>query len=193
MKISMLHIGFILTAGAVVAFAADELPQPKISDKNSASVAPSAAVSTKIMAALPKYDPTPAPAPATPAEPKPGDPVKVTTPEDIAKAANPDNADLFVLPTMVVRHKRRPRLTPDMVMTKQEMGATYAKQNYSELDQALNKYTLPLFGTSLDARAYEDYQRMKNSQMQQDVNSLAKTVQQIDPAEAKALRDAVSK
>ena len=53
MKISMLHLGFILIAGAVAASAADELPAPKISDKNTAAVAPSAATSDKIMAALP--------------------------------------------------------------------------------------------------------------------------------------------
>jgi len=193
MKISMLHLGFILIAGAVAASAADELPAPKISDKNTAAVAPSAATSDKIMAALPKYDPAPAAAPATPAEPKPGDPVKPVTPEDIARAANPDNADMLVLPKMVVKQKPRPRLTPNTVLSKQDLGAAFAKQNYSQLDQALNKFTLPLFGTSLEARAYEDYQRQKKEQMQQDINSLAKAVEQTDPAEAKALRDAVSK
>src|SRR6478609_10985855 len=90
MKISMLHLGFILIAGAVAASAADELPAPKISDKNTAAVAPSAATSDKIMAALPKYDPAPTAVPATPAEPKPGDPV---------------NADMLVLPKMVVKQK----------------------------------------------------------------------------------------
>jgi hypothetical protein len=193
MKTSMLHLGFILAAGAVTALAADDLPAPKISDKNTAAVAPSPVVTTKIMAGLPKYDPNPAPIPAAPAEPKPGDPVKVVTPEDIAKAANPDNADMLVLPKMVVRQKPRPRLNSDVVLSKKDLGAQFAKQNYGQLDQALNKFTLPLFGTSMEARAYEDYQRQKNAQMKDDINSLSKAVEAGDPAEAKALRDAMAR
>ncbi|MEJ1972265.1 MAG: hypothetical protein WDM96_07320 [Lacunisphaera sp.] len=187
MKTSVLHLGFILAAGAVAASAADELPAPKISDKNTAAVAPSPAVSDKIMAGLPKYDPTPAATPAAPAEPKPGDPVKPVTPEDIARTANPDNADLLVLPKIVVKQKPRPRLTPDAVLTKKDLGAEFAKQHYTQLDQALNKYTRCPFSaprwrpaptTTISAR--------KNAQMKDDVNSLSKAVEASDPAEAKA-------
>ncbi len=193
MNTSLVRLGFILAAGAVSALADDELPAPKISDNNSAAVAPSPAVSNKIMSGLPKYDSAAPAAPAAPAEPKPGDPVKPVTNEDIAKAANPDNADLLVLPKMVVKQKPRPRLTPNVVLSKQDLGAAFAKQNYSQLDQALNKFTLPLFGTSLEARAYEDYQRQKNAQFKEDMNALSKAVEAADPAEAKALRDAMAK
>lgn len=196
MKSSMRHLGFILAASTVTALAADDLPAAKISDKNTAAVAPSPAVTQQIVSSLPKYDPQAAPAAAAAAaaqaEPKPGDPVKPVTPEDIARAANPDNADLLVLPKMTVKQKPRPRLSPDLVVTPAARGENFLKQS-TQLDQALNKFTLPLFGASAEARAYDDYERKKNAQMKDDVNSLAKAVQATDPAEAKALRDAMAK
>jgi len=195
MKTSMRQLGFIVAAvAATSALAVEEEPLPKISDNNPAAVAPSPAVSNKIISGLPKYDPAAPAAPAAPADPKPGDPVKPVTREDIAFAANPDNADLLVLPKMVVKQKPRPRLTEDVLYKdKKDFGAIFAKQNYTQFDQALNKYTLPLFGTSLEARAYDDYMRQKNEQVKSDVNAIAKAVEQSDAAEAKALRDAVSK
>jgi len=130
MKTSMAHLGFILIAAAGTILAADEQPLPKISEKNAAAVAPSPAVSQQIISGLPKYDPAPPPAPVAPAEAKPGDPVKPVTPDDIARAANPDNADLLVLPKMVVKQKPRPRLTQDVVYKdKKDFGAIFAKQN----------------------------------------------------------------
>ena len=75
----------------------------------------------------------------------------------------------------------------------EDFGAIFAKQNYTQLDQALNKFTLPLFGTSLEARAYDDYMRQKNEQMRDDVSSLSKAVEAENPAEAKALREAAGK
>jgi len=102
--------------------------------------------------------------------------------------------DLLELPTMVVKQKARPRLTQDVVYKdKKDFGAIFAKQNYTQLDQALNKFTLPLFGTSLEARAYDDYMRQKNEQMREDIGSLSKAVEAEDPAEAKALREAAGK
>lgn len=195
MKPSMRHLGFILAcAAATSALAVEDAPIPKISENNPAAVAPSPAVSNKIISGLPKFDPAAPPAPVVAAEPKPGDPVKPVTREDIARAANPDNADLLVMPTMVVKQKPRPRLTEDVVYKdKKDFGAIFAKQNYTQLDQALNKFTLPLFGTSLEARAYDDYMRLKNEQARQDVGQIAKAVESTDPAEAKALRDAMAK
>jgi hypothetical protein len=181
MKPSM-PLGFILAAVAATAFAAEEAPIPKISENNTAAVAPSPTVSKNIISGLPKYQSmTPAPAPAA----------KPETPGGPGGAVDPD---LLVLPTMVVKQKPRPRLTDDVVYKdKKDFGALFAKQNYTQLDQALNKFTLPLFGTSLEARAYDDYMRMKNQQMQEDVNQLSKAVEAVDAAEAKALREAATK
>ena len=177
MKPSMSRLGFVLTAAVASSFAAEDAPIPKISENNAAAVAPSAAVSQNIISGLPKYSPqaaTPAAKPAT-----------------APVAADPD---LLELPTMVVKQKARPRLTQDVVYKdKKDFGAIFAKQNYTQLDQALNKFTLPLFGTSLEARAYDDYMRQKNEQMRDDVGSLSKAVEAENPAEAKALREAAGK
>jgi len=179
----MRHLGFILTTVvATSAFAAEEAPIPKISENNPAAVAPSPVVSKNIISGLPKFSPTaPAPAPAA----------KTDTPGGPGGAQDPD---LLVLPTMVVKQKPRPRLTESVVYKdKKDFGAIFAKQNYTQLDQALNKFTLPLFGTSLEARAYDDYMRQKNAQIKDDINALSKAVEATDPAEAKALREAASK
>lgn len=173
----MSGLGFLLASAVVTSFAAEEAPIPRISENNAAAVAPSPAVSKNIISGLPKYSP----AAATP-EAKP------------AAAPIAADPDLLELPTMVVKQKARPRLTQDVVYKdKKDFGAIFAKQNYTQLDQALNKFTLPLFGTSLEARAYDDYMRQKNEQMREDIGSLSKAVEAEDPAEAKALRDAAGK
>ena len=177
MKPSMSRLGLILTAAVASSFAAEEAPIPKISENNTAAVAPSPAVSQNIISGLPKYSPQAATPQAKPA---------------IAPIAV--DPDLLELPTMVVKQKARPRLTQDVVYKdKKDFGAIFAKQNYTQLDQALNKFTLPLFGTSLEARAYDDYMRQKNEQMRDDVSSLSKAVEAENPAEAKALREAAGK
>jgi hypothetical protein len=178
MKTSRTHLGFILAVAAGSLLAAEEPPLPKISENNTAAVAPSPAVSRQIISGLPKYDPQ----------------VIIDTEKAKAEPVTAPNPDVLVLPKMVVKQKPRPRLTQDVVYKdKKDFGAIFAKQNYSQLDQALNKFTLPLFGTSLEARAYDDFQRMKNEQMNQDVKHLSDVVKEADPAEAKALRDAVAK
>ena len=177
MKPSMSRLGFILTAAVASSFAAEDAPVPKISENNTAAVAPSAAVSQNIISGLPKYSPTAATPQAKPA----------TAPIAV-------DPDLLELPTMVVKQKARPRLTQDVVYKdKKDFGAIFAKQNYTQLDQALNKFTLPLFGTSLEARAYDDYMRQKNEQMREDIGSLSKAVEAENPTEAKALREAAGK
>lgn len=192
MKTTMPHLGFILAALATTAFAADASPAPKISDDNPAAQKPSPAVSQQLNAALPKYDPSAPPRPAAPAEPKPGDPVKVMTREDIARQADPNNPDVLVLPKITVKQKPRPRLTPEMVATSKGAADAFLKKS-TPLDQALNKFTLPLFGTSAEERAREERERAKREQLNADVTTISKALQQSDPAEAKALRDAAAR
>jgi len=93
----------------------------------------------------------------------------------------------------VVKQKPRPRLTPDVVMTRQGLGDQLAKQKFSELDRVLNKFTLPLFGTGMAERALEDYEREKKQQLNQDVLTISKALETSDPSEAKALREAAAK
>ena len=105
----------------------------------------------------------------------------------------PADPDVMELPKMVVKQKPRPRLTPEIMVTKKAFGEDLAKQKFSALDQALNKFTLPLFGTSLAERALEDYEREKKEQLNADVQNMAKALETVDPNEAKSLRAAAAK
>ncbi|AOS43091.1 hypothetical protein Verru16b_00132 [Lacunisphaera limnophila] len=127
-----------------------------------------------LLPGLPAYDPPPPP------EPK-----KLDQP-----AADPD---LLVLPTMTVKQKPRPRLNAEIVHSSKDYGNLLAKQKFSQLDQALNKFTLPLFGQSLAQRALEENEREKNAALTADVLNISKALESADPAEAKALKEAITR
>jgi hypothetical protein len=108
--------------------------------------------------------------------------------------ANAPNPDVIELPKMKVQQKKRPRLTPEVMMTTQGFNEKLATDKLSSFDRnVLNRYTLPLFGTSAADRAREEYERAKKDQLATDVLHLAKVAEVTDPAQAKALREAVSK
>ena len=134
----------------------------------------SAAVTQSITAALPKYSP---PKPVAEAQP-----------------ANAPNPDVIELPKMKVSPKQRPRLTPDISLTTKAFNEKLARDKLSSFDRdVLNRYTLPLFGTSAADRAREEYERAKKDQMAADVQHLAQVAEAIDPAQAKAMRQAIDK
>lgn len=144
-----------------------------------------------------------APPAATPSvEPKKAETTAVTPPATLPvpfsplahpTAENPSDPDVLELPKMVVKQKPRPRLTPEIMVTKKAFGEELAKQKFSALDQALNKFTLPLFGTSLAERALEDYEREKKEQLNADVQNIAKALETTDPEAAKSLRNAAAR
>ncbi len=104
---------------------------------------------------------------------------------------NAPDPDAIVLPKMKVTPKQRPRLTPDIVVTNKGL-----EDKVNPLDgKLLNKFTLPgwMGGVSAAERAREEQQRKKKEELTQDVSAIAKAVETVDPAQAKALRDAVSK
>ena len=126
-----------------------------------------------VTAALPKYDPD--------------------APKEIKSTGtvNTPNPDAIELPKFTVTQKKRPRLTPDAVITNKGL-----EQQVGPLDgKLLNKFTLPgwLGGVSAAERAREEQQLKKKEALIMDVNTIAKAVEVTDPAQAKALRDAVSK
>lgn len=138
-----------------------------------------------------------APAATPPAEPVKAEPVAVTPPvtpppfsplADPTKAEKPADPEVLELPKMVVKQKPRPKLTPEIMVTKKAFGEDLAKQKFSGLDQALNKFTLPLFGTSIADRALEEHEREKKAELASDTATMVKALEQVDPAEAKALK-----
>jgi hypothetical protein len=92
---------------------------------------------------------------------------------------------------MKVTPKQRPRLTPDLVVTNKGL-----EDKASALDgKLLNKFTLPgwMGGQTAADRAREEQRLKQKEELTQDVNTIAKAVEAVDPAQAKALRDAVAK
>jgi len=162
-----------------------------------------AALSVTVLAddkpAAPAAKPAPAVAASTPATAAPnqflipGLPAYSPPPPVEAQPAQAPNPDVLELPKMVVKQKPRPRLTPEIMVTKKAFGEDLAKQKFSGLDQALNKFTIPLFGTSMADRALEDYEREKREQMTKDTAVISKALETVDPAEAKSLKDAATK
>lgn len=141
----------------------------------SAQEAPAPAARPNLLPGLPTYTPPPPPAP------KPLDQPNTN--------ADPD---VLVLPKMTVKQKPRPRLNADIVYAPKDLGSLLAKQKYTQLDQALNKFTLPLFGQSLAERALEEHAREKKQALTADVLNLSTALKETDPAEAKALEKAIT-
>ena len=136
---------------------------------------PSPEVKQKLSSVLPKYAPPPAPVAAKPVEP-----------------------DVVELPKMTVTQKKRPRLTltEEVMMTPKGFNEKLAKENLSSFDRNfLNKFSLPAWfsGQSAEQRAREEFRLKKNDELAKSVLELAKVTDVVDPEQAKALRDAVSK
>ena len=130
-------------------------------------------VAQMLATALPKYEPPPA-----------------------AKPASPTDPEVVELPKMTVTQKKRPRLGDNVMMTPKAFNEKLANEKLSTFDRNfLNKYTLPTWfgGLSAADRARAEYDYEKKEALRSDVLHLAEVAEQVDPAQAKALRDAVNK
>ena len=107
------------------------------------------------------------------------------------------NPDVLELEKMTITNQRpRPRLTPQVMITRQGFNEQLAKERLSTLDRTvLNRFALPSWfgGKSAADRAREEFEREKNATMRSDVNALAQAVEVDNPEQAKALREAVNK
>jgi hypothetical protein len=156
--------------------------------------------------ALRAADPAAATAPLEVDKPSPGIKTQLNAPApqyiyappasvDLKPAAAPD-PDVLVLPKYTVKQRPRPRLGENVILGPDAFNEKLAKERMSSLDRnLLNKFTLPGWfgGVSAADRAREDYNREKAAELKTDVLHLAKAVEVTDPAQAKALRDAVNK
>jgi hypothetical protein len=150
--------------------------------------------------------PAPAPAAATPATDEVARQLAATlasireqsvarAPENQKEAA-PVDPDVLELPKMTVKQQPKPRvrLGEGSILGPKAFNEDLAKKNLSTLDRSiLNKFTLPLFGTSAADRAREDYNIAQKQQFMSDVLTISKAAEQTDPAAAKALREAAAK
>ena len=166
--------------------AAPEAPPP--APKRNRAI--SGDVAAMLASNLPKYTPPPpAPPPLTAAE--------------LAKKAEEDAADLretdkpkntiVRLEKFVVQEQRPVIFSERQIHTKKGLAALAMRRYISDADRALNRWTLPLFGSSSEARAlamYADDERLKNmADLSDNVNMVMKS----DPTTGGAVKDAAQK
>jgi len=180
---TVLLLTLCLATGSTV-LRAEDPPKPS-ADQTPPAPAPAAAPEFKIApapstlspaqqqvnAALPKYDPNAA--------------------ERLKPTSNAPSADAIELPKVTVTQKKRPRLTPEIVITNKGL-----EDKISPMDtKLLNNFTLPawLGGKTAAERAREEQKLKEKQAFTKDVNELAKAVEVTDPDQAKAMRDAVNK
>ncbi len=147
-------------------------------------------VAAMLASHLPKYTPPPpAPPPLSAAE--------------LAKKAEEDAADLretdkpkntiVRLEKFVVQEQRPVIFSERQIHTKKGLAALAMRRYISDADRALNRWTLPLFGSSSEARAlamYAEDERLKHlSDLSDNVNMVMKS----DPAAGGAVKDAAQK
>jgi len=120
---------------------------------------------------MPKYNPQP-----KAAEPKPEEELA-----DLRDTDKPKN-QIIRLPQVMVREPRNPVLRERDVNTKEGLTALAERRYISDSDRALNRITVPLFGTSSETRAmamYAEDERLKNMA---DLNDAAGLVSASDKA-----------
>jgi len=147
-------------------------------------------VAAMLASSLPKYTPPPPPPPPL-------------TEAELAKKAEEDAADLretdkpknaiVRLEKFVVQEQRPVIFSERQIHTKKGLAALAMRRYISDADRALNRWTLPLFGSSSEARAlamYADDERLKNmANLSDNVNMVMKS----DPTAGGAAKDAAQK
>ncbi len=174
MKTALLVLGLAVGLDAQVAPPARPADPAPTSPRRRA-ISPE--VAAQLSAVTPKYAPPP---------PKPA-----PTPEeeqvDLREVDKPKNG-IIRLPKYIVVEPKSPVLTERAVNTSKGLTDIAVRRYISETDRALNRFTLPLFGTSTEARAlamYAEDERLKNLS---DLNDAAKTVSKSDPAAGEYVR-----
>jgi hypothetical protein len=147
-------------------------------------------LASSITSTLPKYQPPP-----PPSAPKHEDPAvaevaeEVDDPDHPAAEGQPRNK-IIRLPKYVVQAERPPIFTDRELNSKKGLAKLAARRYISSLDKnVLNRFTLPIIGTSAEQRAlmmYEEDERLGNiSDLKEDANNAARAG---DSAEATSIR-----
>ena len=116
------------------------------------AISPEAAAA--LAAASPKYEPPP---------PKPA-PKPESEQIDLREIDKPKN-QIIRLPKYLVQEPKPAVLSERAVHTQKGLEDIAMRRYMSEADRALNRFTIPLFGTSMQSRAmamYEEDERLKN-------------------------------
>jgi len=141
-------------------------------------------VAAQLAARMPQY--TPPPDPKKPSsDAGPTSPAQNEQAEDLTDLRDEDRPQnqILRLPDYVVREKKPPVFRERDIHSPSSLAALTASRYLSETGQALNRYTLPLFGGGAQAYAlarYEEDERLRNIR---DLNDTARDLGQLQNAE----------
>lgn len=161
-------------ASPILAPKADERPAPS-APKRTRAISPEAAAA--LAAFAPKYEP-PAPKPA----PQPD-----AEPVDMREIDKPKNA-IVRLPKYIVQEAKPAVFRERDIHTEKGLTDIAMRRYISDADRALNRWTLPLFGTSKEARAMAMYAEDERLRNMADLNDAAVTTAKFDPAAGDYIR-----
>jgi hypothetical protein len=119
---------------------------------------------------MPKFAPPP---------PKPETAEKTDDAQSQYENEKPQNG-IVRLPKMVVREPRPVIFTERAIYTKKGLAELAFKRYISEADRALNRFTLPLFGISAEARALQMYAEDERLRNMADMKDAARIVSLTD-------------
>lgn len=132
--------------------APEQRPERPPAPKRTRAISP--AVAAQLAASTPKFDPAPPTPPPKPQEELP----------DMREIDKPRNT-IIRLPQYVVQEEKPVVLSERAVHTQQGLADLAVRRYISDADRALNRFTLPLFGRSVEERAlmmYAEEERLRN-------------------------------
>lgn len=137
----------------------------------------SGGVAAALAAAGPKYTPPP---------PKQERPPEAEQ-QDLRELDKPKNT-IVRLPDYIVQEKKPAVFTERTISTEKGLTDIAVRRYISDLDQALNRFTLPFFGSSYKARAMTMYQEDERLRNMADLNAAAEGASKSDPAAGAYIR-----
>ena len=165
-------------AGSPSPVLAPAAPSPATPSSPRRSRAISGDAAAALSAFAPKYEPPPPPPPP----PKPEE-----EQADLREVDKPKNT-IVRLPKYIVQEKKPPIFRERDINTKKGLTELAMRRYISDADRALNRWTIPLFGISKEARAlamYAEDERLKNME---DLQGAADAAAKSDPAAGDYIR-----
>ncbi len=153
---------------------AGEKPAPERSRRTRAI---SGDVAAALAAATPKYTPPPPKPP-----PKPEEELV-----DLREVDKPRNT-IVRLPKYIVQEKKPAVFRERDINTEKGLTGIAMRRYITDADRALNRWTLPLFGTSTEARALAMYAEDERLQNMSDLKDAAANASKSDPAAGEYIR-----
>jgi hypothetical protein len=148
---------------------------PPAAPKRSRAMSPE--VAAALAAAAPKYT-----APQPKPEPKPEEQLV-----DMREIDKPKNT-IIRLPKVIVQEPRPPVFTERAINTEKGLTDIAMRRYISDVDRALNRFTLPLFGTSAESRALAMYAEDERLRNMSELEATAAAVSQGDAAAGTYIR-----